>query len=83
MTQKWKQQSLEEKARLKAALHASIDKEGRSCQNCHTDKQNLLDLEYLGADEKQRHAIRNNVIARFFTRYKKDDERLRLNDLLE
>lgn len=83
VTQQWKRQSTDQKARLKAALHASIDKEGRPCQNCHTDKQNLLDLESLGADEEQRHAISNNVIARFFTRYKNDDERLRLNELLE
>jgi len=83
VTQQWKQQSIDDKARLKATLHASIDKEGRPCQNCHTDKQNLLDLTALGADEKQRHAISNNVIARFFSRYKKDDERLRLNKLLE
>ena len=83
VTQQWKELSLEDKALLMTELHAPIDKEGRNCQSCHKENQDLLDLESLGADEKQTHTISNNVIARFFSRYKKDDQRLRLNDLLK
>ena len=82
VSQQWKQLSLEDKALLMTELHTPIDKEGRNCQSCHKEKQELLDLESLGADGKQSYAIRNNVIARFFSYYKKDDERIRLNDLL-
>jgi len=78
----WNEGSLEERARLKAKLHQPLNSEGRKCKSCHRDKDGILDLQQLGANEKQQRAITHNVISQFFERYKEDDERLRLTDLL-
>ena len=82
LEQRWDDAPLEEKARLKVQLHQPLNGEGRKCRACHTDKDSILDLQQLGANERQQRAITHNVVTRFFERYKKDDERLRLIDLL-
>jgi len=78
----WEGGGLEERARLKSRLHQPLEGEGRPCKSCHTDNEGILDLPHLGANERQQRAITHNVISRFFERYKRDDERLRLTDLL-
>lgn len=80
---KWKEIE-DERAELKARLHAPLEKEGPACQRCHGKKKLLLDLEALGATAKQVKAIQQNTIARFFERFKKKDERIRIGkDLLK
>jgi len=80
--ERWREGTQEEKADLQAKLHQPLSDEGRKCRACHSDKESILDLQQLGANEHQQRAITHNVITRFFERYKKDDERLRLIDLL-
>ncbi len=78
----WKEGGRDEKARLKARLHASLKKDGRRCADCHRRKQTLLDWQTLKASERQVRAIEDNAIARFFSRYKDKDQRLRMTELL-
>ena len=74
---KWKEVK-DERAELKARLHAPLEKEGAACQRCHGKKKLLLDLEALGATAKQLKVIQHNTITRFFARFKKKDERIRI-----
>ncbi len=78
----WKIAGDEEKIKLKANLHSVINKEGTKCKACHGKKDLLLDFKSLGATEKQAQAIEENIIAKFFARFKKDDEKLRITNLL-
>lgn len=80
---KWKEDE-DNRAELKARLHAPLEKEGPACQRCHGKKKLLLDLEALGATAKRVKAIQQNTITRFFARFKKKDERIRIGkDLLK
>jgi len=90
ISKQWEDGTKEEKSFLKAALHTPLEKEGRECKECHRDEDEPgpLDLRSLGASDEQRKAISQNIIAQFFRRYKdgnehKDEERIRMTDLLE
>lgn len=77
----WKEGARKDKARLKARLHVSLKKDGRRCADCHHRKQTLLDWRTLNASEGQVRAIEDNAIARFFSRYRDKDQRLRMTEL--
>ena len=79
---KWQQASVNEKAQMKLKLHAPINKKGKKCQRCHDDEKSMLDFELLGISETVRRAITENLISIFFERYSKENERLRLSNLL-
>lgn len=79
----WKEADKNGKAKLKARLHVPLEEKGPECQRCHGDDKPMLDLEKLGATEKQVREFQRNVIVRFFTRFKKDDQRIRIKDLLK
>ena len=70
------------RAKLKARLHAPLEKEGPVCNKCHSKNDAMLDLEALGATPERLKAIQDNTIVRFFNRFKNEDERIRINDLL-
>ncbi len=74
----WEAISRDQRAELKARLHAPLEEEGPACQSCHGKEQPLLDLGLLGATTKQANAIEKNSIARFFSRFKKDDGAIRI-----
>jgi RNase P subunit RPR2 len=78
----WKAADENGKARLKARLHAPLEKEGPACGRCHGEDRPLLDLAALGAPPEQAAAIRRHVIPQFFGRYQKEDERLKIIDIL-
>lgn len=82
VAKEWKNADEDGKARLKARLHAPLEKEGRACDHCHSVDKPLLDLTGLGATPEQAEAIRRHVIPQFFGRYRKDDERLKIIDIL-
>jgi len=82
IARRWEQGSDEDKARLKAGLHRALKKEGRRCADCHSRRQDLLDGKRLGASARQIRAIEENAIARFFARYKRKTQRLRMTELL-
>jgi hypothetical protein len=74
----------DERGELKALLHAPLEKEGPACQHCHGKENPLLNIEALGATERQVKALQQNTITRFFARFKKEDERIRIGkDLLK
>ncbi|MGI9213600.1 MAG: multiheme c-type cytochrome [Methylococcaceae bacterium] len=78
----WQESEQAEKARMKAKLHAPLKKEGPECAECHTEKQPMLNLERLGATALQATAIRRHIIPQFFSRYRNEDERLKIIDIL-
>jgi len=78
----WQQGDLEQKARLKAYLHSPLKKEGPECTACHTSDQSMLNLTGLGANDRQKDLIEYHRIPSFFSRYKSDDEKLRIIGIL-
>ena len=83
ITRDWKAaDSISAKAGIKAKIHAPLEKEGPACAKCHTDQAPLLDLAALGAGPEQARMIQRHVIPQFFGRYKEQDQRLKIIDLL-
>jgi DNA-directed RNA polymerase subunit M/transcription elongation factor TFIIS len=90
----WKTGNETEKATLHAKIHAPLnwqkeDKQnaqkthqGTPCQECHNDKNSMLDLYALGADKKQMQAITTHIIPRFLEHYQNDDQRITIREML-
>ena len=78
----WQQGDLEQKARLKVRLHSPLKKEGPECTACHTSDQPMLNLTDLGASAQEKDLIEYHRIPSFFSRYKSDDEKLRIIGIL-
>ncbi len=79
---KWKDANDNKRAEIKAKLHAPLKEKGPACKECHHKDKKILDLEALGATPIQIKAIQNNIIVRFFDRFKKEDDRIRIDKLL-
>ena len=91
----WKQADVAAKGKLRAQLHAPLEKTGPECTDCHTDHDSLLDFAALGATPEQTRALEHNTLADFFAHYKskpedlklgekkKDEERIKITDLLK
>lgn len=80
----WQQEgALEQKAERRALIHAPLTEKGPKCDVCHTDKQSLLDLAALGATQYQLEKIQNNIVTQFFSRYKDEEQRIRIMSLLK
>lgn len=78
----WQDKSLRQKAKIKARLHAPLSEGGPECLQCHDREEALLDFSTLGFTEKETEALQQHSIPRFFNRFSKDDQRLRMTDLL-
>lgn len=78
----WRDGDIAAKARLKARIHAPLQEKGPECTACHTEERPLLDLVALGASVEQALAIRRHLLPQFFARFKEDDERLKITDIL-
>jgi len=72
-----------EKAKLKLRLHTPLNAEGPECLDCHNNKNQLLDLESLKFSRKDIKKLQQHAIPRFFSRFKKEEQRLRMTDLLQ
>lgn len=83
INQDWQDANENEKAKLKARVHVPLEEKGPQCQRCHGGDNAMLDLASLGASPEQVKKIQRNTIARFFARFKKDDQRIRIKDLLK
>ncbi|RDH83796.1 MAG: hypothetical protein DIZ80_06565 [endosymbiont of Galathealinum brachiosum] len=79
----WKNKPSFEKAGLKYRLHTPLSKKGPDCMGCHNNKDQLIDLVPLGFKEKEIKKLQQHSIPRFFSRFTKDDQRLRMTDLLQ
>ncbi len=79
---KWEDADETQRAEIKAQLHAPLKKKGAACKECHGKRTPMIDFERLGASATQLKAIQNNIVARFFERFKKEDERIRIDKLL-
>lgn len=75
--------ALEQKAERRALIHAPLSEKGPKCQACHSDKESLLDLAELGATAYQVEKIQNNIVTQFFSRYKDEEQRIRIMSLLK
>ncbi len=78
----WAEASSESRIKIKAKLHNIINKDGTKCKSCHDKKNQLLDYSMLGVTERQLKLIEKNIIAKFFTRFKKDSEKIRITNIL-
>ena len=80
----WEQDGdIKQKVERRALIHAPLSEKGPKCQACHTDKDPLLDLGVLGATEYQAEKIQNNIVTQFFSRYKEEEQRIRIMSLLK
>ena len=78
----WDEKDEQKRAELKAKLHAPLEKKGPSCSHCHGKRKVMLNLEALGAAPQRLRELQTNTIVRFFERFKKEDDRIRINKLL-
>ncbi len=78
----WQDKFLLEKSKIKARLHVPLSEEGPDCLQCHDDEKNMLDLPALGFSEKETGKLQQHSIPRFFKRFSKEGQRLRMTDLL-
>jgi len=81
--EKWDTGSSLKQAELKLRLHAPLSKKGPECIDCHNGKKPLLDLKSLDFTQKEISKLQQHAIPRFFSRFKKDEQRLRMSDLLQ
>ena len=72
-----------EKAKLKLRLHTPLSKKGPECLDCHNNKDPMLDLQSLGFTKKEITKLQQHSIPRFFSRFDKEGQRLRMTDLLQ
>ena len=72
-----------EKVQRRALIHAPLSEKGPKCQACHSDKETLFDLADLGATAYQAEKIQNNIVTQFFSRYKDEEQRIRIMSLLK
>lgn len=80
----WQQEGLTpEKVQRRALIHAPLSEKGPKCQACHSDKETLFDLADLGATAYQTEKIENNIVTQFFSRYKDEEQRIRIMNLLK
>lgn len=80
----WQQQGISaEKVKRRALVHAPLSEKGPKCQVCHTDEESLLKLTELGATDYQAEKIQNNIVTQFFSRYKDEEQRIRIMSLLK
>ena len=54
-----------------------------TCTSCHQTKQPKFNLVELGADKQRQQRFEQNIIARFFQRYNKEDDKINLLELLK
>jgi len=79
----WTQEgALIEKAERRALIHAPLSEKGPTCQACHSQQDSLLNLAELGASAYQAEKIENNIVTQFFSRYKDEEQRIRIMSLL-
>ncbi len=79
----WKEKTSIDKAKLKLRIHRPLSKKGPDCVACHSSKNPMLDLKALEFSDKTIKELQQHVIPRFFSRFKKEEERLRMTDLLQ
>lgn len=78
----WKMADDTGKAEIHARLHTPLTQESPFCTDCHTENRPLLDLIRLGATSDQSTAIQQHIIPHFLSRYKNEQERLRIIEFL-
>ena len=81
--EKWDTGSSLKQAELKLRLHAPLSKQGPECVDCHNSKKPLLDLKSLDFTQKEISKLQRHAIPRFFERFTKEEQRLRMSDLLQ
>ncbi len=54
-----------------------------SCTSCHQQTAPRINLAELGADKQRQQRFEKNIIARFFKRYRKEDDKINLLELLK
>ena len=80
----WQQEGISAaKLKRRALIHAPLEEKGPECQDCHTEEDAMLNLLELGATAYQAEKIQNNIVTQFFSRYKDDDQRIRIQSLLQ
>jgi len=80
----WQKKGLTpEKVKRRALVHAPLSEKGPKCQACHTDEESLLNLTILGATDYQAEKIQHNIVTQFFSRYKDEEQRIRIMSLLK
>lgn len=54
-----------------------------TCTSCHQTTKPMIDLVELGADKQRQQQFEQNIIARFFKRYRKEEDKINLLELLK
>lgn len=78
----WEKAALADKILLRSRIHQPLTDKGPECKACHDADNSMLDLPALGASLAETQAMQKHVIAQFFRRYQKDDQRINILNLL-
>lgn len=79
----WKEGSLDQRVARRAKIHAPLKEKGPECKACHQTDKPMLDLKALGANNRQLKRIQRHIVPQFFKRYTKDDQKIRIDNLLK
>jgi len=79
----WKKGTLEERVAQRAKIHAPLKEKGSECKACHQKEEPMLDLQALGANEKQTRSMQRHIVPQFFKRYTEDEQKIKINNLLK
>ncbi|MCH9697326.1 MAG: hypothetical protein K0U68_04405 [Gammaproteobacteria bacterium] len=82
LLKQWESGDLPQRVMARAKIHAPLQTEGPECKACHDPDHQQLDLQQLGATRRQFKAITMHRIPLFFSRYKEDDQKIRIIDVL-
>ncbi len=74
----------EEAVELYSRVHKPLVEKDNlvQCNDCHRQENSVLDLSRLTKDQDKLDQYQNNVISEFFSRYKKDDQKIKIINLL-
>lgn len=79
----WKSQPVDQRIKRRADIHAPLEEKGPKCEACHQRDKPMIDLVALGANKGQVSRIQQHIVPQFFKRYKEDDQRIKINNLLQ
>ncbi len=87
LKQQWQQAEKnvdkKQQALLWQSIHQPLAQQKTTCTSCHQQTNPRINLLELGAEKTRQQRFEQNIIARFFKRYKKDDDKINLLELLK
>lgn len=79
----WEKELFEGRVVRRLKIHVPLKEKGAECTACHQTEKPMLDLQALGANERQVRSMQRHIIPQFFKRYTEDEQKIKINNLLK